>query len=655
MSAISITARPLWLTVSNSLAALCRLAIPGSVVYIVKNDAFTITELVPVLGQFSAIIVGPGPGSPDKDSDIGVVKDLWKLSSDHVLPIFGVCLGMQSLGVEFGATVKRLNVVKHGQVAHVIHDGEELFQGVGKIEAVRYHSLHISLNGDEPLQPLAWADDGEENGRVLMALKHKDLPFWGVQYHPESVRTYGGGDELLQNFWRLALNWASSKRRQTQPLSPLTEALFGHPWPHILTISTAPIPTHLRTVSTRSLQLPGIAAPIVCEALNVRNDASDFVLLESAARPGRFSIIGCLSSITPKVTYRRGEARVSIKDHGGERWEEVGVDIWTWLAAFMRPRKALGGNPDVPFWGGFMGILSYELGIESLSPSLYPRPTPDHADVNLVFVERSIVLDTATGEAFIQSLLPNDDEWLSDMTSRLRTLSTQPDIVPNGVQQSVDKSHLTVTLPDKARYIDRIHRAQEYMASGDSYELCLTAPTRISVPVSATADPSHSSSWKLYKALRKHNPAPHSAYLRLHPSTLLSSSPERFLSFSRPPSSVCQLRPIKGTVKKGPGVTRAVAEKGLVGSVKEMAENLMIVDLIRHDLHGVVGDGVTVPQFCGIEEYETVWQLVSVIEGKLPRGAELDGDLDLGLEVLRQSLPPGMPVLIYLPWPRYGF
>lgn len=102
----------------------------------------------------------------------------------------------------------------------------------------------------------------------------------------------------------------------------------------------------------------------------------------------------------------------------------------------------------------------------------------------------------------------------------------------------------------------------------------------------------------------------------------------------------CQLRPIKGTVRKGPDITRAVAEQALRGSSKEVAENLMIVDLIRHDLHGVVGQDVQVKQFCTVEEYQTVWQLVSVIEGKPSQ--QIQPDMDFGWEVLRQSLPPGM-------------
>jgi para-aminobenzoate synthetase len=91
-------------------------------------------------------------------------------------------------------------------------------------------------------------------------------------------------------------------------------------------------------------------------------------------------------------------------------------------------------------------------------------------------------------------------------------------------------------------------------------------------------------------------------------------------------------------------LTRAAAEKALIGSTKEVAENLMIVDLIRHDLHAVVGEDVQVKQFCGVEEYETVWQLVSVIEGKLEPGTSgaSDPDSQVGWEMLKKSLPPGL-------------
>jgi para-aminobenzoate synthetase len=297
------------------------------------------------------------------------------------------------------------------------------------------------------------------------------------------------------------------------------------------------------------------------------------------------------------------------------------------------------GHAEVPFWGGLVGQLSYELGVHSLRVPLKNAHIDGnrHPDVNLVFVERSVVLDSVTGKVYIQSLISGDDHWISSTKGKLNLASSQAqcDTVPKNKVPSP-----SITFPDKTRYISRINEAKEHLSAGDSYEICLTADTHISIPDNSAGNPS---SWERYKSLRQNNPAPHSGYLRLHPTTLLSSSPERFLSFSRPPRTVCQLRPIKGTVRKAPHITRAVAEELLAGSAKEVAENLMIVDLIRHDLHGAVGEDVQVKQFCGVEEYETVWQLVSVIEGKLSQNSPAyhDPDYDIGWEVLRRSLPPG--------------
>ena len=103
--------------IANSLASLFSRAIPDCTIHIVKNDQLSFAELRPYLHELSAIIVGPGPGSPDNDSDIGIVKHLWTVDDADVVPIFGVCLGLQSLCIEHGATLKRLHTVKHGQIS----------------------------------------------------------------------------------------------------------------------------------------------------------------------------------------------------------------------------------------------------------------------------------------------------------------------------------------------------------------------------------------------------------------------------------------------------------------------------------------------------------------------------------------------------------
>ena len=621
---------------------------------------FTILELAPFLASFSAIVVGPGPGSPANPQDVGIVRDLWKLRDQYLIPIFGVCLGLQSLGVEFGAQLRKLHVVKHGQVSRIFHEGTDIFKDVGDVHAVRYHSLHVRLAEDGDVQRLAWADDGSENGQVVMAVKHKTRPFWAVQYHPESVCTIGGGTEVLQNFWHLANDWARIRGRMTVPWSTSMSRIFGHPWPRLnlqypLTGSDQ---SSLPTVSTAVLDFLDLSITTICELLGASKESLPFVLLESAAQPGRYSILASLTPTSPQITYFVGNPYVGVRRGNIFLREQLGShDIWSWMASFMRDRKAQGGFIDVPFWGGSIGYLSYDLGVYSLPLKLpkNKRALHSHPDLNLIFVERSLVLDSVSGKLYVQSLIPDDGAWIADTTSLLKNAALKARIIAkpgrpsvNG-HQSISPNAPQVTIPDKLQYKSLINRAKEHLFDGDSYELCLTAPTLVSIPKSTSTSGSTSSSWERYKHLRTSNPAPYSAYLRLHPSTLLSSSPERFLSFTRPPDTICQLRPIKGTVRKSPGITRATAEKALAGSTKEVAENLMIVDLIRHDLHGVLGEDVRVKQFCRVEEYETVWQLVSVIQGRLSGhstpGPQLDNG-QLGWEVLGRSLPPGMYFIV---------
>jgi anthranilate synthase component 2 len=161
----------------------------GAEVEVLRNDALTAEEVL--ARRPDGIVLSPGPGRPEA---AGICVEL--LQQRAPIPLLGVCLGHQALGVAFGAVVERAPRLMHGKTSPVRHDEREMFAGLpNPFEATRYHSLAVREETlPAELLPNAWSDDG-----VLMGMRHRDLPYWGVQFHPESVLT-GAGPRLLANF-----------------------------------------------------------------------------------------------------------------------------------------------------------------------------------------------------------------------------------------------------------------------------------------------------------------------------------------------------------------------------------------------------------------------------------------------------------------------
>ena len=162
----------------------------GEEVVVYRNDKITLHE-IDKLGP-ERIVLSPGPCTPNEAGiSISVVHHF-----AGELPILGVCLGHQSIGQAYGGRIVRADRLMHGKTSPVYHDGRELFAGLpDPFDATRYHSLLVEKTSlPQCLEVTAWTKEGE-----IMGMRHRELPIWGVQFHPESILTVDGMD-MLRNF-----------------------------------------------------------------------------------------------------------------------------------------------------------------------------------------------------------------------------------------------------------------------------------------------------------------------------------------------------------------------------------------------------------------------------------------------------------------------
>jgi len=166
----------------------------GEEVKVVRNDELGVADIATL--RPDRIVVSPGPCSPE---EAGISVAAIQAYAGKI-PLLGVCLGHQSIGAAFGGRVVRSVSLMHGKTSPIHHDGKELFAGLpNPFNATRYHSLVVERSTlPDCLEVTAWVENGE-----IMGMRHRDLPVWGVQFHPESILTEGGM-QLLDNFLQLS-------------------------------------------------------------------------------------------------------------------------------------------------------------------------------------------------------------------------------------------------------------------------------------------------------------------------------------------------------------------------------------------------------------------------------------------------------------------
>jgi para-aminobenzoate synthetase len=564
----------------------------GTEPLVIPNDGMTWEELKKL--NFDNIIISPGPGHPSNERDFGICR---QIILEANIPLLGVCLGHQGLGYLYGSIVQRAPQVMHGRLSEIFHDGSELFQGIpSPLSVVRYHSLLVEEPLPKTLQRIAWTSDG-----ILMGLKHQDKPFWGVQFHPESICTEYGA-QLLMNFRDITRRfWDSKPARQESPID-LPEMVSIIP-------SGRPTPQESKCfkVNSRKVEFFRDVEDVFMGLYSSSPVA--FWLGSSMLQPvdniSRFSFMGDASgSHSFLVNYRVESKELTISQNGTSTSRSG--DIFDFLSSELDRRYYRSDDLPFDFNSGFVGYFGYELKADCGGQNKHTSPLPDST---FLFADRLIAFDHQEHVIYLVCLTENDGEkeavaWFDETENQLRNLSPAPDLKPESINEPV----LFELSRSKERYLQDIESCFKEIEQGESYELCLTNLVRTSY----RPDPI-----TLYRTLRKHNPAPYAAFLRLNEISVVCSSPERFLRIDK--DRWVESKPIKGTCRRGETPEKDwILKENLRRNEKDRAENLMIVDLLRNDLGIVCEVGtVSVPKLMNIESYETVHQMVSTVRGRL--------------------------------------
>lgn len=568
---------------------LCRLiaTVVGSTPTILTNDDKHWDHID--TNTFDALIISPGPGHPQNPHDLGHTLNL--LNHTH-LPVLGLGLGHLTIAHLAGAHVDLAPTPRYGHLSHIHHTDHSLFTGLPQhFTAVRHHSLAVHEPLPTTLRATAWAEDN-----VVMGLEHRNLPRWGLQFHPESVAGEHG----------TALLTAFCDHIRPRATTPPAAS-------HTTPPPTNPTPTQ----TVRTLTLPQAIDTEAAFAHLYGNAEHAFWLDSSRPEgPARFSFLGAPTGEI--LTYRHTERTVHVHHANGTQSQEPGT---IFEALDQRLPDPIHSDLPFDFTGGYVGYFGYELKADCGARPHHTATTPDAVWMRC---DRFVAVDHHQDRTYLVCTDPgpNTNTWLERTRAALTELKPLPD--PPAAAAPLDLApHLERPHQD---YIVDIKECLNHLAQGHSYEICLT--NRVRLP------DDHSNDLDFYRRMRAASPAPYAALLRLGRLTVLSASPERFLRVDT--HRTAESRPIKGTAARLPDPQAdARAAQELRTGAKTRAENLLVVDLLRNDLGRVCQAGsIEVPAFMYTETHATVHQLISTVRGLLRPEVST-------LEAIRACFPSG--------------
>ena len=392
--------------------------------------------------------------------------------------------------------------------------------------------------------------------------------------------------------------------------------------PHALPSILQSIPWDAQT---RELVVRPLPFAVNCEeAYPLLSGGAEYSFwLDSAREESPMSVASYVGVVPAQLSPLRVDSARAAAESGGE---DPFAQLEAALACAPRvhPDTAAATGLPAGLRGGYVGYFGYEaraaMGMEHGHPvpgylPAYEAPTPDSLWLPAV---RYLVHEHARPGAAARSWLVGDESWCEAAEQLLSAAGecaseNTPVNAPDNAPELAEL--LLFPAPAAEAYMDAVRTSQHEIYEGNSYEVCLTAQTNARIP-----NPSPELFFELYRRQRAHNSAPYAAYLRCGDFSVLSSSPERFLSVDEQRNA--QTKPIKGTVPRGATPEEdAAAAAWLRTDEKTRAENLMIVDLLRNDLSTVSDPAsVRVPVLMGVESYSTVHQLVSTVSSRLREG-----------------------------------
>jgi para-aminobenzoate synthetase len=540
---------------------------------------------------FDNIVISPGPGRPENATDFGICR---LVLENPPVPVLGVCLGHQGLAHVYGGKIIHAPEVRHGRLSKIHHDRTDLFKGIpNPFSVVRYHSLLVAEDLPDCLEKTAWTEEG-----LVMGLRHRQLPLWGVQFHPESICTEYGR-VILENFRDLthqfvintAKNTQKQQREQIKPISPSTT-------------KSAKGKQDFTLVSQKLEQYPDSEQLFY----SLFADSSHAFWLDSSrveSGLSRFSFMGDSQGKNSRlVQYHIKNQELSVTKSGQTIHHRE--SIFDYLKREIESRQCFSEDLPFDFNGGFVGYLGYELKAESGSECVHRSPFPDAI---FLFADRLIAIDHQEKVLYLLCLVELGEKqeaetWFAEIQTKLKDLAPLPEIRS---ERGLDPIIFRLSRSPQT-YRENIAQCLQEIHEGETYQVCLTNQLK----TETTPDP-----FAFYRTLRRINPAPYAAFLKFGKVAIACSSPERFLKIDA--QGWVESKPIKGTLHRGNNAEEdRILQESLRNSEKDRAENLMIVDLLRNDLGKVCQVGtVQVPKLMEIESYATVHQLVSTIRGQL--------------------------------------